>query len=148
MLCWMRSHPSCHQLDKIEYHIDFVPGATLPKQPAYCTNPEEAKELQRQVEELLAKGYIRERMNPCSVPVLLVPKKDGSSMMCVDYLAVNNITVKYRFPIPRLDDILDELHSACVFSKVHLKSGYHQIRMRVGDEWKTVSKLNKGCMSG
>lgn len=109
----------------IEHQIDFIPGATLPNQAAYQANPEEIKELPRQVQELLDKGYVRESLSPCVVPVILVPKKDGTWRMCVDCRAINNITIKYRHTIPRLDDMLDELHGTSVFSKIDLKSGYH-----------------------
>jgi len=98
-----------------------VPGASIPNRLACRSNPEETKELQREVDELMMKGYIHESMSPCDVPVLLVPKKDGTWRMCVDCHAVNNITVKYRHHIPRLDDMLDELHGSCIFSKIDLK---------------------------
>jgi hypothetical protein len=106
----------------IEHQVDFVPGATIPNRPAYRSNPEKTKELQRQVEELLAKGHVRESMSPYAVSVLLVPKKDGTWRMCVDCRAINNITVKYRHPIPRLDDMLDELHGSSIFIKIDLKT--------------------------
>ncbi|KAJ9702790.1 hypothetical protein PVL29_004498 [Vitis rotundifolia] len=128
----------------IEHQINFVPGATIPNRLAYRSNPEKTKELQRQVEELLTKGHVRESMSPCAISVLLVPKKDGTWRMCVDCRAIDNITVKYKHPILRLDDMLDELHRSCVFIKIDLKSGYHQIRMKEGDERKIAFKTKYG----
>ncbi|GKV06998.1 hypothetical protein SLEP1_g18810 [Rubroshorea leprosula] len=95
----------------IEHQIDFIPGATIPNRPAYRSNPNEVKELQKQV-EIMKKGHVRKSMSPCVVLVLLVPKKDGTWHMCIDCRTVNKITVKYRHPISRLNDMLDELHGS------------------------------------
>jgi len=127
-----------------EHHNDLLPKAVLPNKLAYRCNPTETKDLQRQFEELINPSYIRESISPCSVPALLVPKKDDTMRMCVHSHTVNNITNKYRYPIPRLDDMLDELHGAKVFSRIDLRCGYHQIWMREGDEWKTAFKTKQG----
>ena len=87
----------------IEHQIDFIPGASLPNRPTYRSSPEEAKEIQRQVDEFLQKGFLRESLSPCSVPVILVPKKDGTWRMCRNCQVINKIIVKYRYPIPRLE---------------------------------------------
>ena len=124
----------------IEHQIDLVSGASLINRPAYRCTLEGAKEIQRQVGELLEKGYMRESLNPCFVPTLLLPKKDGTMWMCVDSREINKITIKYQFPIPRLDDLVYELHGLALFSKIDLMSGYHHIRMNEGGEWKTTFK--------
>jgi hypothetical protein len=132
----------------IEHQIDLILGVSLPNHAPYRTKLEETKEIQCQVQELLDKWYVHESLSSCVVPVILVPKKDSSWRMCVDCRAINNITIHYRHPIPRLDDMLDELSGAVVFFKIDLRSGYHQIHMKLGTNRKHFSRLSSAYMSG
>ncbi|TYK21201.1 pol protein [Cucumis melo var. makuwa] len=103
--------------------------------------PTELKELKVQLQELLDKGFIRPSVSTWGAPVLFVKKKDGSMRLCIDYRELNKVTVKNRYPLPRIDDLFDQLQGATVFSKIDLRSGYHQLRIRDSDIPKTAFRL-------
>jgi len=104
----------------------------------------ENAEIKKQVQELLEKGFIRPSTSPCRSPIVLVRKKDGSWRMYIDYKAINKIMIKNRYPLPRMDDLLDQLKESVYFSKLDLSSGYHQVRVAEQDAWKTSFKTKQG----
>jgi len=110
---------------EIELSIDLLPGSSSISKAPYRMAPAEMKELKEQLQELLDKGFIRPSASPWRSPVLFVKKKDGSMRLCIDYRELNKITIKNRYPLPRIDDLFDQLQGASVFSKIDLRSGYH-----------------------
>lgn len=122
----------------ITHRINLVPGSAPASRPQYRLTLNERAELTRQVDALLKQGFIRESDSPFNAPVLFVKKKDGSMRMCLDYRALNDQTIKDRFPLPRIDDLLDQLGNAKVFSKLDLMSGYYQMRINDEDITKTA----------
>ncbi|GJZ67953.1 hypothetical protein Tco_0631193 [Tanacetum coccineum] len=118
---------------QVEFRIELVPGATLVTRAPYRLAPSELKELSDQLKELLEKGFIRPRSSPWGEPVLFVKKKDGSFRMCIDYRELNKLTVKIGYPLPRIDDLFDQLQGSSVYSKIDMRSGYHQLRIREED---------------
>jgi hypothetical protein len=128
----------------VSHHIDLILGASLPNKAAYRLIPQENEEVKRQVQDLLDKGLVRESLSPCVVLTVLSLKKYGGWRMCTDSWEIKKITIRYKFPLPRMDDLMDFLSGAKYFSKIDLKSGDHQIHMKEGDEWKTTFKTNKG----
>ncbi|GJR61269.1 putative reverse transcriptase domain-containing protein [Tanacetum coccineum] len=118
---------------QVKFRIELVPGAAPVARAPYRLAPSELKELSDQLKELLEKGFIRPSSSPWGAPVLFVKKKDGSFRMCIDYRELNKLTVKNRYPLPRIDDLFDQLQGSSVYSKIDLRSGYHQLRIREED---------------
>ncbi|XP_071702891.1 uncharacterized protein [Rutidosis leptorrhynchoides] len=128
----------------ISHDIQLVADCSLPNIGMYRTSVLENEEIKKHVEELIIAGVIKPSCSPCGSPVILVPKKDGGWRMCIDYRALNKITIKNRYPLPRIDDLLDQLKHAVIFTKLDLRSGYHQVRIRDEDTWKTAFKTRQG----
>jgi hypothetical protein len=115
---------------EIEFSIELIPGAEPVSAAPYRMLPLELKELKSQLEELIQKHFIRPSVSPWGAPVLLVKKKDGSMRLCIDYRQLNKVTIKNKYPLPRIDDLLNQLKGATMFLKINLGSGYHQIRIK------------------
>nr|KYP47695.1 Transposon Ty3-G Gag-Pol polyprotein [Cajanus cajan] len=128
----------------MKFSNDLVPGAGPVSVAPYRMAPAELVELKGQLEDLLKKQLVRPSVSPWGVPVLLVKKKDGGSQLCVDYRQLNKLTIKNKYSLPRIDDLMDQLRGASVFSKIDLKSGYHQIRVKEGDIPKTIFRTRYG----
>ncbi|GKA09547.1 putative reverse transcriptase domain-containing protein [Tanacetum coccineum] len=129
---------------QVEFQIDLVPGVAPVARAPYRLAPSEMKELAEQLQELSDKGFIRPSSSPWGAPVLFVKKKDGSFRMCIDYRELNKLTVKNRYPLPRIDDLFDQLQGSSVYSKIDLRSGYHQLRVREEDIPKTAFRTRYG----
>ncbi|KAL0556761.1 hypothetical protein IC582_005277 [Cucumis melo] len=129
---------------EVEFAIELEPGTVPISRAPYRMAPAELKELKVQLQELLDKGFIRPSVSPWGAPVLFVKNKDGSMRLCIDYRELNKVTVKNRYPLPRIDDLFDQLQGATVFSKIDLRSGYHQLRIKDGDVPKTAFRSRYG----
>jgi hypothetical protein len=123
---------------KVEIAIKLLPGTAPISKRAYRVSGPELVELKKQIDELSDKGYIMPSTSPLAAHVLFVEKKDGTRRMCIDYQALNEVTIKNKYPLPRIEDLFDQLRGASVFSKIDLGSGYHQLRIRPSDILKTA----------
>ncbi|GKC08407.1 putative reverse transcriptase domain-containing protein [Tanacetum coccineum] len=129
--------PGLPPMRQVEFQIDLVLGAAPVARAPYRLAPSELQELSTQLQELSDKGFIRSSSSPWGAPVLFVKKKDGSFQMCIDYHELKKLTVKNRYPLPRIDDLFDQLQRSRIYSKIDLRSGYHQLRVREEDILKT-----------
>ncbi|GJY00886.1 putative reverse transcriptase domain-containing protein [Tanacetum coccineum] len=131
----------------VEFQIDLIPGAAPVARAPYRLAPSEMKELSEQLQELSDKGFIRPSSSPWGALVLFVKKKDGSFRMCIDYRELNKLTVKNRYPLPRIDDLFDQLQGSSIYSKIDLRSGYHQLRVREQDIPKTAFRTRASILA-
>src|SRR3954467_8379740 len=128
----------------VEFIVDLAPGTAPISRRPYKMAPRELAELKNQLEILLEKGFIRPSSSPWGCPVLFVTKKDGTKRMCVDYRSPNLATIKNKYPLPRINDHYDQLAGSSVFSKMDLRLGYHQIKIRNKDVPKTAFTTRYG----
>src|SRR3954462_2691510 len=128
----------------LTHRIELEPGSPPPWRPLYRASPMELEAMRKELDKLLANGAIQPSRSPYGAPVVFIKKKDGELRMCIDYRALNKITVKNKYPIPRIDDLMDQIHGAQIFSKIDLRSGYNQIRIHPDDIEKTAFRTRYG----
>ncbi|GKA57435.1 putative reverse transcriptase domain-containing protein [Tanacetum coccineum] len=133
--------PGLPPVRQVEFQIDLIPGATPVAQASYRLAPSEMQELSDQLQELADRGFIRPSTSPWGAPILFVKKKDESFRMCIDYRELNKLIVKNRYPLPRIDDLFDQLQGSSVYTKIDLRSGYHQLRVKDEDIPKTAFRM-------
>nr|GEV07047.1 putative reverse transcriptase domain-containing protein [Tanacetum cinerariifolium] len=129
---------------QVEFQIDLIPGAAPVARAPYRLAPSEIQELSDQLQELADRGFIRPSTSPWGAPVLFVKNKDRYFRMCIDYRELNKLTVKNRYPLPRIDDLVDQLQGLSVYLKIDLRSGYHQLKVRNEDIPKTAFRTRYG----
>jgi hypothetical protein len=129
---------------EIEFIIDLLPGTTPISKRPYRMGVNELEELKKQLRELYSKGYIHPSSSPWGAPIIFVEKNDGTQRMCVDYRSLNEVMIKNKYPLPSIEDLFDQLKGACVFSKIDLRSGYHQLRIKASDIPKTAFTTRYG----
>ena len=155
---WAEVSPSCqwkhrHRIPVAEqpsnrltmdHAIELKPNTEPPYMRTYNMSPAELKTLDEYINDALAKGRIQESTSSAGAPVLFIPRKSGELRLCVDYRGLNAITVKNRYPLPLVDEMVDRLNGSSVFSKIDLRNAYHRIRIKEGDEWKTAFRTHYG----
>jgi hypothetical protein len=129
---------------QVKHPIDLTLFTPLPNGPFYRRLLMQKNEIKHQIQDLLQKGHIIPNSSPYESLIVLVQKKDGTWRLCIDYKALNKITIRNRYPIPRIDDLLDQLKGEMFFSKIDLKYGYHQVPIEPTDVWKTIFKSKEG----
>jgi hypothetical protein len=128
----------------IDFSIELAPGAVSVSRTPYRMSTPELVELKLQLKEMMDKGYIQPSMSPWGAPVLFVKKKDGTLRLCIDYRKLNKVTVKNKYPFPKIVDLFDQLGGVSIFSKIDLRSGYHQVRIKGEDIHKTAFQMRYG----
>ncbi|KAL4378035.1 hypothetical protein GQ457_02G032070 [Hibiscus cannabinus] len=130
--------------NEVEFGVDVYTGTAPVSMAPYRMAPKELKELKVQLQELLDRGFIRPSVSPWGAPVLFLKKKDGTLRLCIDYQKLNKLTVKNKYPLPRIDDLFDQFRGASVFSKIDLRSGYYQLKVKDFDVFKTAFQTRYG----